>query len=123
VRDRGGVQPSRERIGKLRLKNIEVNPLGVKLYSIRTFFLQKLTLSLNVEDFGTDEQGDANGTCSVNVLVGVGLLADPLAFAYGGWILGVLLLLFCALVTNCTYSLLLARLSITDKGVQSSRYG
>lgn len=38
----------------------------------------------------------------VNVLIGVGLLADPLAFADAGWIFGTLILLFCALVTNCT---------------------
>ncbi|GAA6060680.1 hypothetical protein JCM10212_005062 [Sporobolomyces blumeae] len=43
---------------------------------------------------------------TVNVLVGVGLLADPLAFAYGGWVLGTLLLLFCALVTNYTAKML-----------------
>lgn len=42
----------------------------------------------------------------VNVLIGVGLLADPLAFADAGWILGTLILLFCALVTNCTLLLL-----------------
>ncbi|GAA5896104.1 Avt1p [Sporobolomyces salmoneus] len=43
---------------------------------------------------------------TVNVLVGVGLLAEPLAFAYGGWILGTVLLLFCALVTNYTAKML-----------------
>ncbi|GAA5949075.1 hypothetical protein JCM3765_004004 [Sporobolomyces pararoseus] len=43
---------------------------------------------------------------TVNVLVGVGLLAEPLAFAYGGWLLGTLLLLFCALVTNYTAKML-----------------
>lgn len=42
----------------------------------------------------------------INVLVGVGLLADPLAFADAGWILGTLLLLYCALVTNCRFSFL-----------------
>lgn len=46
---------------------------------------------------------DERSFCSVNVLIGVGLLADPLAFADSGWIFGTLLLLFCALVTNCTY--------------------
>ncbi|GAA5871993.1 hypothetical protein JCM16303_000937 [Sporobolomyces ruberrimus] len=45
---------------------------------------------------------------TVNVLVGVGLLAEPLAFAYGGWFLGTLLLLFCALVTNYTAKMLAA---------------
>ncbi|GAA6009630.1 hypothetical protein JCM11491_001039 [Sporobolomyces phaffii] len=45
---------------------------------------------------------------TVNVLVGVGLLAEPLAFAYGGWFLGTVLLLFCALVTNYTAKMLAA---------------
>ncbi|GAA5929984.1 Avt1p [Sporobolomyces koalae] len=45
---------------------------------------------------------------TVNVLVGVGLLADPLAFAYGGWIIGTLLLVFCALITNYTAKMLAA---------------
>jgi solute carrier family 32 (vesicular inhibitory amino acid transporter) len=40
-------------------------------------------------------------THSVNVLIGVGLLAEPLAFADAGWVLGSILLLFCALITNC----------------------
>jgi len=43
---------------------------------------------------------------TVNVLVGVGLLAEPLAFCYGGWLLGTILLLFCALVTNYTAKML-----------------
>lgn len=34
-------------------------------------------------------------------MVGVGLLALPLAFADAGWLLGSFLLLFCALITNC----------------------
>lgn len=35
------------------------------------------------------------------MLIGVGLLAEPLAFADAGWVLGSILLLFCALITNC----------------------
>lgn len=50
----------------------------------------------------------APSTLRVNVLIGVGLLADPLAFADAGWIFGTLILLFCALVTNCKLLLLLA---------------
>ncbi|GAA5844839.1 hypothetical protein JCM11251_007343 [Rhodosporidiobolus azoricus] len=46
---------------------------------------------------------------TINVLIGVGLLADPLAFADSGWVLGVALLLFCSFVTFYT-ALLLARL-------------
>lgn len=42
----------------------------------------------------------------MNVLIGVGLLADPLAFADAGWVFGCILLLFCCLVTNCTCSVL-----------------
>ncbi|GAA5890009.1 hypothetical protein JCM6882_009197 [Rhodosporidiobolus microsporus] len=46
---------------------------------------------------------------TINILIGVGLLADPLAFADSGWVLGVMLLLFCSFVTFYT-ALLLARL-------------
>lgn len=38
------------------------------------------------------------------MLIGVGLLAEPLAFADAGWVLGSILLLFCALITNCEHS-------------------
>ncbi|GAA6043589.1 hypothetical protein JCM8097_005271 [Rhodosporidiobolus ruineniae] len=46
---------------------------------------------------------------TINVLIGVGLLADPLAMADSGWFCGVSLLLFCSFVTFYT-ALLLARL-------------
>lgn len=39
----------------------------------------------------------------VNVLIGVGLLGLPLSFADSGWIAGIFLLVFCALVTNCEF--------------------
>ncbi|SCZ87353.1 BZ3500_MvSof-1268-A1-R1_Chr2-2g04819 [Microbotryum saponariae] len=43
---------------------------------------------------------------TVNVLIGVGLLAEPFAFADAGWAIGTLLLLFCALITNYTGKML-----------------
>ncbi|KDE05691.1 hypothetical protein MVLG_03925 [Microbotryum lychnidis-dioicae p1A1 Lamole] len=43
---------------------------------------------------------------TVNVLIGVGLLAEPLAFADAGWAIGTILLLFCALITNYTGKML-----------------
>ncbi|BGP17492.1 hypothetical protein JCM10213_004412 [Rhodosporidiobolus nylandii] len=46
---------------------------------------------------------------TINVLIGVGLLADPLAFADSGWLLGCSLLVFCSGVTYYT-ALLLSRL-------------
>lgn len=39
---------------------------------------------------------------TVNALVGVGILALPLAFSYAGWIGGVVLFLICGLLTNYT---------------------
>ncbi|GAA5897381.1 hypothetical protein JCM5296_004148 [Sporobolomyces johnsonii] len=57
------------------------------------------------EHRGESTYGQTLFNC-VNVLVGVGLLADPLAFADAGWVLGTLLLLFCALVTNYTAKML-----------------
>lgn len=65
---------------------------------------------------------------TVNVLIGVGLLADPLAFADAGWIFGTLILLFCALVTNYTAKMLAAmmrqdRHALTYADVLISGYG
>jgi hypothetical protein len=40
----------------------------------------------------------------VNVLVGIGLLSLSLAFSEAGWGLGMFLLVFCALITNCESS-------------------
>jgi len=39
---------------------------------------------------------------SINVLVGVSILAEPLAFAQAGWIFSFVVLTFCGLVTNWT---------------------
>lgn len=39
---------------------------------------------------------------SFNVLCGVGILSEPLAFASAGWIAGGILLAFCGLITNYT---------------------
>ncbi|KAI9802856.1 MAG: hypothetical protein M1833_001455 [Piccolia ochrophora] len=39
---------------------------------------------------------------SVNVLIGVGLLSLPLGVKYSGWLLGMVILLFCAIVTLYT---------------------
>ncbi|KAG9387779.1 Vacuolar amino acid transporter protein 1 [Pyrenophora tritici-repentis] len=43
---------------------------------------------------------------SVNVLVGVGLLTLPLAFKYSGWLIGMVFLLWSAIVTGYTAKLL-----------------
>ncbi|GAA99963.1 hypothetical protein E5Q_06666 [Mixia osmundae IAM 14324] len=50
---------------------------------------------------------------SINVLIGVGILAEPLAFAYAGWIGGTILLLFCGLITNYSAKVL-ARILADD---------
>ena len=39
---------------------------------------------------------------SVNVLVGIGILAYPIAFRCSGWVLGTCIFLFCTLATNYT---------------------
>lgn len=41
-----------------------------------------------------------------NVLLGVGILAEPVAFAHAGWIAGTLVLLYCGLITNYTAKIL-----------------
>lgn len=45
---------------------------------------------------------------TINVLVGVGLLALPLSFAEAGWALGSIMLLFCAVITNCKCTFIFA---------------
>lgn len=43
---------------------------------------------------------------AMNVLIGVGILAFPLAFRYAGWLFGTLIFTFCAIGTNYTAKLL-----------------
>ncbi|KAI9319192.1 transmembrane amino acid transporter protein-domain-containing protein [Dichotomocladium elegans] len=43
---------------------------------------------------------------AMNVLIGVGILAFPLAFRYAGWLIGSLIFAFCAIGTNYTAKLL-----------------
>jgi len=40
---------------------------------------------------------------AIAVLVGIGVLSEPLAFAYAGWIGGTALLIFFGFVTNYTW--------------------
>lgn len=49
-----------------------------------------------------------------NVLCGVGLLSEPLAFSVMGWIGGIILFIFCGLSTNYTAKIL-ARLMAEDR--------
>ncbi|ETN40046.1 uncharacterized protein HMPREF1541_04321 [Cyphellophora europaea CBS 101466] len=57
---------------------------------------------------------------SVNVLIGVGILALPLAVRLSGWVMGLIFLLLAALVTNYT-ARLLARCLDTNSG--ATTYG
>ena len=51
---------------------------------------------------------------SVNVLVGVGLLALPLSFKYAGWLIGMLFFLFSAISTSYTARLLAKCLDVDN---------
>lgn len=51
---------------------------------------------------------------SFNVLCGVGLLSEPLAFSSAGWLSSIFLFLFCGLATNYTAKIL-ARLMMEDR--------
>lgn len=57
---------------------------------------------------------------SVNVLVGIGVLALPLAFRCAGWLMGSLIFLFCSLLTNYTAKLIARCL---DSWPNSTTYG
>ncbi|KAI8641234.1 transmembrane amino acid transporter protein-domain-containing protein [Parasitella parasitica] len=57
---------------------------------------------------------------SVNVLVGIGVLALPLAFRCAGWLMGSLIFLFCSLSTNYTAKLIARCL---DAWPNSATYG
>ncbi|KAG2222635.1 hypothetical protein INT45_008299 [Circinella minor] len=43
---------------------------------------------------------------AMNVLIGVGILAFPLAFRYAGWLIGSAIFIFCAIGTNYTAKIL-----------------
>ncbi|KAI8079960.1 transmembrane amino acid transporter protein-domain-containing protein [Halteromyces radiatus] len=49
---------------------------------------------------------------AVNVLIGVGILALPLAFRLAGWVYGSVILLFCCLATNYTAKILIKCLEV-----------
>ena len=51
---------------------------------------------------------------SINVLIGVGLLALPLAFKYSGWLIGMLFFLFSAAATSYTAKLLAKCLDVDN---------
>lgn len=57
---------------------------------------------------------------STNVLIGVGILALPLALRYSGWVLGLILLTLAAMATSYTATLLAKCL---DTNTGSSTYG
>ena len=57
---------------------------------------------------------------STNVLIGIGILALPLAFKFAGWVIGVIFLTFAALVTSYTAKLLAKCL---DTNTASTTYG
>ncbi|KAG0188777.1 hypothetical protein DFQ28_004385 [Apophysomyces sp. BC1034] len=43
---------------------------------------------------------------SINLLVGIGILALPLAFRYAGWVMGSVIFFFCVFTTNYTAKIL-----------------
>ncbi|ORZ08176.1 transmembrane amino acid transporter protein-domain-containing protein [Absidia repens] len=55
---------------------------------------------------------------AVNVLIGVGILALPLAFRLAGWVYGFFILIFCCLATNYTAKILVKCLD-TQPGASS----
>lgn len=57
---------------------------------------------------------------AMNVLIGVGILAFPLAFRCAGWIVGTFTFMFCAVGTNYTAKLL-AR--CMDASLSAKTYG
>ncbi|KAI9497956.1 transmembrane amino acid transporter protein-domain-containing protein [Zychaea mexicana] len=56
----------------------------------------------------------------MNVLIGVGILAFPLAFRYAGWLIGSAIFIFCAIGTNYTAKMLARSL---DAAPGASTYG
>ena len=51
---------------------------------------------------------------SVNVLIGIGLLSLPLGLRYSGWLIGIVFLCSCAIVTKYTASILAKCLNTDD---------
>ncbi|KAI9251860.1 transmembrane amino acid transporter protein-domain-containing protein, partial [Phascolomyces articulosus] len=58
---------------------------------------------------------------AVNVLIGIGILALPLAFRCGGWFFGSLTFLFCAWGTNYTAKIIVRCLEASSEG--ATTYG
>lgn len=60
---------------------------------------------------------------SVNVLVGVGILALPLSFRLAGWLYGSLIFLFCCLGTNYTAKIIVKCINANKDSNSEGSYG
>lgn len=81
-------------------------------------------IDTDIEGDGDEVNDDKKSTVfqtvfnSINILVGIGILSLPLLFKLSGWILGIISLLLCALVTQYTATLL-ARCYMVDHSLRS----
>lgn len=99
--ERGGHRRLPRRCGRRGSRSIGGRARGDRLCLIRSFFFFSSSPSSYL-DILFSTHSDLLVACSINVLIGVGLLADPLAMADSGWAMGVAILLFCSFTTFCS---------------------
>ncbi|KAI8378893.1 transmembrane amino acid transporter protein-domain-containing protein [Choanephora cucurbitarum] len=103
-----------------------VNAPYEDIYDLKTSSLSRHTTIASVISHQLPHKKPARSTFvqsvfnSVNVLVGIGILTLPFAFRCAGWVMGSLIFLFCALVTNYTAKLMAHCLDVLP---HSSTYG
>ncbi|KAI8336936.1 transmembrane amino acid transporter protein-domain-containing protein [Chlamydoabsidia padenii] len=83
--------------------------------TVASLFSERLQLSIPLRSSFLQSVFNA-----VNVLIGVGILALPLAFRLAGWFFGFVILIFCCLATNYTAKILVKCL---DTQPEAGSYG
>ncbi|KAJ6604347.1 transmembrane amino acid transporter protein-domain-containing protein [Mycena vulgaris] len=78
--------------------------------------MKKLRLSPTVNKYGRSTFGQTLFNC-VAMLVGIGLLSVPLAFAHAGWVMGTLLILSYGFI-SCYTAKILGRIILSDTSLR-----
>ncbi|KAI8370468.1 transmembrane amino acid transporter protein-domain-containing protein [Radiomyces spectabilis] len=127
---RASVDQERRSISRIsRIDSLGANERASLLFSN----LDKVLTSHSVATFADEYRFDAHGSSSgkkssftqsifnsINILIGIGILALPLGFKCAGWVIGISVFVFCCGLTNYTAKLLAKCL---DADPNSRTYG
>ncbi|KAH7915370.1 transmembrane amino acid transporter protein-domain-containing protein [Hygrophoropsis aurantiaca] len=97
-------------------------PAASRFVNERAFKRQRSSSTLNSKQDaqlygGQSTYGQTLFNC-IAILLGIGMLSEPLAFAYAGWICGTILIIFYGFIT-CYTAKILAKIILEDSRLQS----